>query len=40
MARIILLSVASLFMALVAVAGLDAYTARYPSAAQSARLVF
>ena len=39
MARIMLLSIASFFLALVAVAGLDAYTARNPLAAQPAQFV-
>ncbi len=40
MVRIVLLSVTSLFMAFLAVAGLEAYTARFPSVAPPAHLVF
>ena len=39
MARILVVSVTSVSMAVVAVAGLDAYTARWPSAAQAVWLV-
>jgi hypothetical protein len=39
MGRILVVSVTSFCMAVVAVAGLDAYTARWPSAAQAVWLV-